>query len=87
MDITSIISVVTIIVTYILGIISKKSEFVRNEIIPLQNLLVGIIATLIEYAITKDFNASMLAVGLFAGGLYDIPNNLKKLSNSEKESE
>lgn len=85
MDISTIISIVTVIVAYVLGIISKKSEFVKNEIIPLQNLLVGIIATIIEYAITKDFNASMLAVGLFAGGLYDIPNNLKKLSNNEKE--
>lgn len=79
MELTEILTLVTIIVTWVLGALAKKSTFVKNELIPLQNILVGLIVALIEWAITKDFSTAIALSGIFAGGLYDIPNNLKKI--------
>lgn len=92
MEVSYVIGIVTFFVTLILGIISKKNPKFSNYLIPLQNLLIGIIATIIEYIITKDINFAISAVGLFAGGVYDVVNNLNKLlklfnntENTEKE--
>lgn len=79
MELTEILTLVTIIVTWVLGALAKKSTFVKNELIPLQNILVGVIVALIEWVITKDFSTAIALSGIFAGGLYDIPNNLKKI--------
>ena len=79
MELTEILTIVTILVTWVLGWASKKSTFIKNELIPLQNILVGLIVALIEWAITKDFSTAIALSGIFAGGLYDIPNNLKKI--------
>lgn len=79
MELTEILTLVTIIVTWVLGAVAKKSTFVKNELIPLQNILVGLIVALIEWAITKDFSTAIAVSGVLAGGLYDIPNNLKKI--------
>lgn len=79
MELTEILTIVTILVTWVLGWASKKSTFIKNELIPLQNILVGVIVALIEWAITKDFSTAIALSGIFAGGLYDIPNNLKKI--------
>lgn len=79
MELTEILTIVTILVTWVLGWASKKSTFIKNELIPLQNILVGVIIALIEWAITKDFSTAIALSGIFAGGLYDIPNNLKKI--------
>lgn len=43
MTTTNLITIVTFIVMLILGIFAKKSIFIKNEMIPLQNLLVGLI--------------------------------------------
>lgn len=87
MDLTTIISIVTVIVTFILGLISKKSKWVSNNLIPLQNLLIGVIACVIDWIITKDFNAALIGVGLFTGGVYDLGKNLKALGeNNNTES-
>lgn len=79
MELTEILSIVTIIITWILGYFSKKSNFIKNNLIPIQNILVGMIIALIEWAITKDFKVAIAISGVIAGGLYDIPNNLNKI--------
>lgn len=79
MELTEILTIVTIIVTWVLGYVSKKSTFVKNELIPLQNILVGLIIALIEWAITKDFSTAIALSGIFAGGTYDIFHNLEKI--------
>ena len=79
MDITSIVTLVTIIVNYLLGILAKKSTFINNKLIPIQNILIGLIVAIIEWIITKDFKVAIALSGVLAGGLYDIPNNLRKL--------
>ena len=79
MDITSIISLITIIVTYVLGILAKKSTFINNKLIPIQNIIIGLIVAVVEWVITKDFSTAIALSGLIAGGTYDIFHNLEKI--------
>jgi uncharacterized membrane protein YeaQ/YmgE (transglycosylase-associated protein family) len=81
MDLTTIISIVTVFVTYVCGLIAKKVDWFNNKLIPIQNLAIGIIAATIYFAITKDFNLAISAIGLGVGGAYDIIHNLNKLLN------
>lgn len=74
-----IVAIVTFIVTLIMGRISKKYTNLSKKLIPIQNLAIGIIVAIINYAITKDFNTSIAISGLTAGGVYDIIHNLNKL--------
>lgn len=75
----NIIALVTIVVSFFLGKLSKKSNFVKNELIPLQNLFVGIVVAVIYYLMTKDISVAIATAGLFAGGTYDIVHNMKKM--------
>ncbi len=79
MSTVDLISLVTFFATLILGYFSKKSSFIKNEMIPLQNLLVGVIVTVIEWIITKDIETSIMISGILAGGTYDIFHNLEKI--------
>jgi uncharacterized membrane protein YeaQ/YmgE (transglycosylase-associated protein family) len=79
----TILSLVTILVTLVLGVLAKKSTFINNKIIPLQNIFIGIIIAIIEWIITKDFKIAIATSGLIAGGMYDIAHNLKKILEEE----
>lgn len=83
MDINTIMVLVTILVTYICGLIAKKHPKFNNKLIPVQNLLIGTIVAVINYIITKDFNASILVAGLMTGGAYDLGKNLNDLLKEE----
>lgn len=79
MELTQIITVVTVILTWILGIFAKKSKFISNNLIPIQNILIGLTVAIIEWVITKDFKVALALSGLLAGGAYDIFHNLEKM--------
>lgn len=79
MDLTEIITIVTFIVTLIMGMISKKSKWFNDNLIPIQNILIGLIVAIIEWIITKDFSTAIALSGIVAGGTYDIVHNLKKI--------
>ena len=79
MELTNIITMVTIIVTWILGIVSKKSKFINNNLIPVQNILIGVVVAIIELIITKYFKVAIALSGVLAGGTYDIIHNLDKM--------
>ena len=79
MELAEIISIVTFVVTLICGYITKKHPKISNKIIPVQNLLIGLIVAIIEWIITKDFKTAIALSGLLAGGTYDIVHNLKKM--------
>ena len=81
----NIIAFITVIVTFFLGKLSKKYEFIKNEIIPMQNILVGLIVAIIYYLITKDISVAIGTAGLFAGGTYDVVHNLRKMLCNSKE--
>lgn len=80
MDITltSVIGLVTVIVTYLFGLISKKVTWFKDDYIPLQNLTIGIFSSIICYGFKID-NMSLpvalftcLTSALCAGGIYDL---------------
>ena len=79
MSSTNLISLVTFIVTLILGLFAKKSTFIRNELIPIQNILIGLIVAIIEWIVTKSFESAIMISGILAGGTYDIFHNLEKI--------
>lgn len=79
METSQIIMAITILITWIFGMISKKSKFISNNLIPIQNVIIGLIVAIIEWIITKDFNTAIAISGIFAGGTYDILHNLKKI--------
>ena len=66
-----------------LGIVSKKYTKLNNKLIPIQNILVGLIIALIEWIVTKDFKVAIALSGIIAGGTYDIFHNLEKLIKGE----
>ena len=84
MDLTQIITIVTIIATWVLGIVAKKSKWINNNLIPVQNIIIGLIVAVIEWVITKDFSTAIALSGLIAGGSYDIFHNLEKIVKKEK---
>lgn len=79
MNSVELISIVTFGVTILMGIIAKKVKFISNNLIPIQNILIGVIVALIEFLVTKDFSYSIAVSGLVAGGVYDIIHNLDKI--------
>lgn len=82
-----IIYLATMILTWLLGQLSKKFEFIENHLIPIQNLCIGLIVAIVNYIVTKDFSIALATSGLMAGGTYDIIHNLKKITNVEDEKE
>lgn len=79
MNLEYIITLVTIILEILLGFVAKKNPKIKNQLIPIQNLLVGLIVAIIEFFVTKDFESAIAISGLVAGGTYDIVHNLRKL--------
>ena len=79
MELSTLISLVTIIVTWVLGILAKKSTFINNKLIPIQNILIGVIVAGIEWIVTKDFSTAIALSGIIAGGSYDVVHNLEKI--------
>lgn len=83
---TEILTIISIIVTWILGVVAKKVSWFNNYLIPVQNIVIGVIFMLIEFVITKDINGAVALSGLFAGGAYDVFNNLKKILTKVEET-
>lgn len=80
MEITvyTIVALITSIMTYIFGIISKKFNLIEKTYIPIQNACVGIIAGFVCYAMQidgMDLVTSLivcLSSAFAAGGAYDL---------------
>lgn len=83
MELEQIITIVTFLVTLVMGAISKKNPALSNKIIPIQNLAVGVIVAVVEFIITKNFSTAIALSGIVAGGTYDIIHNLEKLVRGE----
>ena len=84
MELTDILTIVTIVITWLLGIVAKKSKFIKNNLIPVQNLFIGLIMAIVEWIITKDFKVALGLSGLIAGGTYDIFHNLEKIFRKDE---
>lgn len=78
MNYEKVLLIVTMIIEWVFGIISKKKK-INTNLIPYQNLLIGVVIAIIEWIITKDFKMSIMLSGLFSGGVYDLFHNLTKM--------
>lgn len=79
MTLEAIVMLVTMIVTFFCGLIAKKVSWFNTNLIPIQNIMIGVIVAVIEWIITKDFSTAIAVSGLIAGGIYDIGHNLQKM--------
>ena len=79
MTLEAIIMLVTMVVTFFCGLIAKKVSWFNTNLIPIQNILIGVIVAVIEWIITKDFSTAIAISGLIAGGIYYIGHNLQKM--------
>lgn len=83
MELAEILTIVTIVVTWILGALAKKFNWINTNLIPLQNIAIGLIIAIIEWIITKNFSTAIALSGILAGGAYDIFHNLEKIVKGE----
>ena len=83
MKLNTIVYLVTMVVTWILGYVAKKHTSLNNNLIPIQNILIGVIVAVIEWIVTKDFNTALTTAGVMGGGTYDIIHNLNKIRRGE----
>ena len=87
MNLEIILSVVVIVVTFILGLVAKKVTWISNNLIPLQNWVIGVIMALIYFFITKDISIAIVSAGIMTGGAYDLVKNLKELVEEKTSPE
>ena len=86
MDVSTIISIVTIFVTFVCGLVAKRLSWFNSKLIPIQNLLIGLIAGIIYYFMTRDINLVIMSIGLGTGGTYDLLKNLKQVLKGGNKS-
>ena len=79
MSYENILFLVTVVVQWILGFFSKNKMKMNPNLIPYQNLIIGVVVAIIEWIITKDFKEAVMLSGLFSGGIYDLIHNLSKM--------
>ena len=84
MEFEVIMQLVTVIVTLVFGVISKKNKYISNNLIPVQNIIIGLTMAIIEWIVTGDFSLAISLSGILAGGIYDIPTNLLKLKKPQE---
>lgn len=83
-NVDTIIALFTMIVTWVLGFLSKKSPYINNNIIIIQNVVVGLFASLVYYLITKDVSLAITLSGIFADTGYNVFHNIQKLISDKK---
>lgn len=79
MQSAEILTIIAIITSWICGVIAKKISWFKNFMIPVQNIIIGVVFTFIEFLISKDINIAIATSGLLAGGTYDFVSNLNKI--------
>ena len=88
MDINYVIALTTVLITLIVGEITKKFTKIPSKyVIPIQNLLIGIIVASIQWIITGDFSGAIASSGLVAGGTYDLVKNISLFISNNEEVE
>ena len=83
-NIEMIITLVTMIITWVLGSLSKKSTYINNNLIIIQNIIIGIISAVLYYIITKDFSTAIAMSGILAETGYNLVHNVQKLIEDSK---
>ena len=75
MTLETIIPVITVIISYIFGILAKKFNWYESKYIPVQNGIIGILSAVIYYIAVPESNFIIILFtalsGFAAGGIYD----------------
>lgn len=74
-----VIMFLTMGITWFLGWLTKKNKKLSNKLIPYQNIIVGVIATLIYWWATGDFSMVVASSSPVATLLYDAKHTSNKL--------
>lgn len=77
------VTLATVIITIILGFVTKKYTKLDNKKIPIQNMFIGLFVFLVQYLITKDLNVAVAVSGVLSGGTYDLGKSLLQLFKKE----
>ena len=71
-----LIPIISLVVSLIFGALAKKFNWMPSKYIPIQNLAIGLIASIIYCIITGEVNIVQVLInalsGLMGGGLYDL---------------
>lgn len=86
MNYESVLFLVTVVVQWIFGFFSKNKMKMNPNLIPYQNLIIGVVVAIIEWIITKDLERAVILSGLFAGGVYDLIHNISNMEWYKKLS-
>ena len=78
------VTLATIIITIILGQLTKKYTNLDKKKIPIQNIFVGLFVFGVEYLITKDLNVAVALSGILSGGAYDLGKAIMQLFKKEE---
>lgn len=74
-----VVTLLTMTLTWVLGFISKRCPYVNNNLIIIQNIVIGLSVSIFYFIITKDFNLAITLSGLFAETGYNLIHNIEKL--------
>ena len=82
-----IITLLTVTLTWVLGFLSKRCPYINNNLIIIQNIVIGLSVSIFYFAITKDFNLAITLSGVFAETGYNLIHNIEKLIAEDKKKE
>ena len=82
-----IITLLTVTLTWVLGFLFKRCPYINNNLIIIQNIVIGLSVSIFYFAITKDFNLAITLSGLFAETGYNLIHNIEKLIAADKKKE
>lgn len=84
-----IIALVTPIVAFIFGELSKKHKWFKKKFIKYQNIAIGVIGSIIYVLIQDEYSITIAILvalsGLTSGGIYDAIHDCKKGENNTNE--
>ena len=82
-----IITLLTVTLTWVLGFLSKRCPYINNNLIIIQNIVIGLSVSIFYFTITKDFNLAITLSGVFAETGYNLIHNIEKLIAADKKKE
>ncbi len=82
-----IVTIISMIIIWGLGFLSKKSTYINNNLIIIQNIVIGLVVSAFYFILTKDFNMAIALSGLFAETGYNLVHNVEKLIRNGNANE
>lgn len=77
-NIETIITIVTIIITWVCGELAKKSKHILNNRIPIQNIIIAVTMTALYWFATGDISITVASGSPIATLIYDAIHSIKK---------